>query len=667
MATAQYIGARYVPVLADPFEWSSEKTYEPLTIVMHEGNSYTSRQFVPKGIDITNETYWALTGNYNAQIDQYRQDVAHIRSIIPADAFSSVDTVKGYIDSALDSIDAEITNQITEGFHNRDAFVTPEMFGAKGDGITDDTQAWQLAVNSGKNVIAANKIYLCSEIRVTKNITIDCAGCEFICTGNTLFNIEGSVTATLYAQYPYARNQFDYQIASAAYRNYTGFAMLRGDNNFEPSRTYYVGGFVCTFNNGYMSNRYPIPVNNTNIDLIDPITVTLKNISEITFNSAPTRDRNIIKITYGKNCVIKNIKLTSDGYNGILLQSCLNCTVDNINYSRESVFTGDNYLIDIADSSYCTVQNCYLFNKNWHCVTTGGTYLCYCNRVINSVLLNESGLAYDDHENALGTTLQNSIIASCYVTGMCFIDNVIILQEKVGTTNNCLIRVSPCGIKENATYTIRNVTFAATTISPAYFGIWFTKSYQETGHTYYLTNVSIDNVKNINSEVAECTIRLNSGNADYTTVYGEVSINNTNLWTYTLSGASLQYTDIDNFILTVSNCNNAVIGYNQSYNCNILKISNCTVRLGAGNCKELHVDNSTINPSSACTITDLFMGTNLKGRISSGAIANTTKVIVNGYAADNNDMSILGIVKTPNGTPYYVYIADDGTLTTARL
>lgn len=69
----QYIGARYVPLFADPAEWDNTKTYEPLTIVLHEGNSYTSRQYVPAGIDITKTEYWALTGNYNAQIEAYRQ------------------------------------------------------------------------------------------------------------------------------------------------------------------------------------------------------------------------------------------------------------------------------------------------------------------------------------------------------------------------------------------------------------------------------------------------------------------------------------------------------------------------------------------------------------------------------------------------------------------
>ena len=75
MAVTQYVGARYVPVFADPLEWSNTREYEPLTIVLHNSNSYTSRQAVPTGINISNETYWALTGNFNAQIMQMQTQV----------------------------------------------------------------------------------------------------------------------------------------------------------------------------------------------------------------------------------------------------------------------------------------------------------------------------------------------------------------------------------------------------------------------------------------------------------------------------------------------------------------------------------------------------------------------------------------------------------------
>ena len=73
MTTRQYIGARYVPILDG--DWDITKDYEPLVIVSYQGNSYTSRTFVPHGTAITNETYWALTGNYNAQVEAYRQEV----------------------------------------------------------------------------------------------------------------------------------------------------------------------------------------------------------------------------------------------------------------------------------------------------------------------------------------------------------------------------------------------------------------------------------------------------------------------------------------------------------------------------------------------------------------------------------------------------------------
>lgn len=79
-----------MPLFADPIEWDKTKTYEPLTIVYHQGNSYTSRQSVPAGVAITDTTFWALTGNYNAQIEQYRKETASKLSNVTTDG-----TLKG--------------------------------------------------------------------------------------------------------------------------------------------------------------------------------------------------------------------------------------------------------------------------------------------------------------------------------------------------------------------------------------------------------------------------------------------------------------------------------------------------------------------------------------------------------------------------------------------
>lgn len=76
MAVNKYIGMRYVPIIKGA--WDSLQEYEPLSIVIHEGNSYTSKTHVPSGIEITNEQYWVKTGDYNAQIVQYQQDVKNL-------------------------------------------------------------------------------------------------------------------------------------------------------------------------------------------------------------------------------------------------------------------------------------------------------------------------------------------------------------------------------------------------------------------------------------------------------------------------------------------------------------------------------------------------------------------------------------------------------------
>lgn len=131
MAVREYVGARYVPLFADPLQWSNTRTYEPLTIVVNQGNSYTSRQFVPTGIAISNEDFWALTGNYNAQVEQYRQEVAGLESNVK-ELGANLKTTQGDLSALTARVEA------VEGLT-----VTPEQFGAKADGMTNDLTAFK--------------------------------------------------------------------------------------------------------------------------------------------------------------------------------------------------------------------------------------------------------------------------------------------------------------------------------------------------------------------------------------------------------------------------------------------------------------------------------------------------------------------------------------------
>ena len=105
MGTRQYIGARYVPKFANPIAWDSANSYEALTIVTYNGTSYTSKKSVPAGTAITNTEYWVATGNYNAQVELYRQEVERLAET----ATKSFDTVMDMVNGNCENGDRVAT------------------------------------------------------------------------------------------------------------------------------------------------------------------------------------------------------------------------------------------------------------------------------------------------------------------------------------------------------------------------------------------------------------------------------------------------------------------------------------------------------------------------------------------------------------------------------
>lgn len=96
MSSIQYIGMRYVPKFDG--EWDESKTYEALVIVTDQFNtSYTSRRAVPAGTPLTDVTYWAPTGIFNAQLYAYRAEVIRLQ-----------EEIENILDS-LDELDDRVT------------------------------------------------------------------------------------------------------------------------------------------------------------------------------------------------------------------------------------------------------------------------------------------------------------------------------------------------------------------------------------------------------------------------------------------------------------------------------------------------------------------------------------------------------------------------------
>lgn len=160
-----YIGLRYVPKIIGV--WDNTKEYEALSIVVYEGNSYTSKMIVPIGVDIHNEQYWVMTGNYNAQVANLSNQVeVAVRQILDyATDFEKfkTDMMKLYNDFTVDADGKiedkleEVEQTLTSRYEAFQSFVTRalEEYRSEMDTFTADTQAKYTAfMDNANNTIA---------------------------------------------------------------------------------------------------------------------------------------------------------------------------------------------------------------------------------------------------------------------------------------------------------------------------------------------------------------------------------------------------------------------------------------------------------------------------------------------------------------------------------
>jgi hypothetical protein len=144
MSVREYIGARYIPLFAEPAEWDASRTYEPLTVVTYQGDSYTSRQSVPANVPLTDTTYWAHTGNYNAQIEQYRREVFTYN-----DRITATESANATQDSQLAGTRASGLKSLIETNGAQIGTIADQLAGASPSGLLTK-------INANETDIAAN-------------------------------------------------------------------------------------------------------------------------------------------------------------------------------------------------------------------------------------------------------------------------------------------------------------------------------------------------------------------------------------------------------------------------------------------------------------------------------------------------------------------------------
>lgn len=548
--------------------------------------------------------------------------------------------------------------------------VTPEMFGAYGDGTHDDSASWNKAVSVKRDVKAFEKTYhLTQKINVTDNIEIDCGGASFTTTVNTVFDITGEVITSLANENNYSANDKDYTISNTDYLSYSGYAFVHGNNNFQESRSNYLGGFTCIFNNGKIGQSYPIPVENTVIDIVKPITMTLKNIKGITHATPTTYNTLSIKLSYGVGCRIENIYCKkAEAYATIWINKSLNINIDNINITQDANLSDNvSYIIYIGDSSYCNTTNSYLFNKQWHCWTTSGDFLCYKNTCTNCEFISETGVGLQDHENALGTSIENCTATCMGLSGMASVKNVVIETRLFSSQKRCTLSLMPMTIKENAVYFVDGVKFNADpdTAHP-YVGVWFSNSPQVTGKTYYFNIATIKNVYSNVRATTYCTTSDTTGSYNL----GKVIIDNCQL-EISLKRNGENYWVITNNEVFVNNINYYItdrqsdFGTSNNDQWNKVTITNSTFRQVRGVAVDVTL-NSVLTTSyiSNLSVSGKLNGCNILSRIAPAVILGASDVQIDSMLYSVNDKWFN--INSKSGTTYYQHI-DSGAFVTATV
>ena len=572
-------------------------------------------------------------------------------------------------------------------------YVTPEMFGAAGDGTTDDTAAWQTAVDTGLSVKATKKNYKCGKIAVTNNIEIDCNGADFVCTDTTLFDFTGNVETTLTGESDYSAGQANYALSGTGYTDYTGFVMLKGDNNFEESRSYYYGGFVGKTENGVLNQAYPIDVTKVggiDVLIITPITATLTNVGSIKHPDVAGTVKSV-SFLYGLNCVVENVNSqNADSYDYILFEKCLNCTAKNLNITMAHGTAGtDSYTVALVDSSFCVLENSILFNRYWHCVTTGGNYLCFHNDVHDCVMDSYSGVAFSDHENACSTIIHDCEISCATIQATATVERLVI-KSRVSTGNPCTLVVNHHTDSRLCATTIRNVTFMPENDSTNVGILISAYSQGVSGKTYYIDNIEIEDIYLVGGEVyGRIALNFISSNPDnHTYVMGKVIVANSMLDVYCNTVASATWVNITNYRLIVSDVYSEVtfksggsyttraniIGANANAIYNYVQVNNCRLRgiQGKFTTLELHGVRVQNSMSKVSVLAKNFIATGVELYILNNfwfptdATYDLSFITISDLKGYNNKNVWYNVYAKASGVVYYQYW-DNGTLTTAQI
>lgn len=359
MSEIQYVGARYVPKFSDPITWQGGKSYEALTIVTYNNDSYTSKIPVPANIGnpADNPDYWVLTGNYNSQVEEYRK---------------ATEEVKNSLDTKAKRIS------------------TPENYGAIGDGVADDYQAIQSAIDNNDVVILdGTKTYL-----VNTTPYVSHSGFMLVGNGAKIKKSDGHTTAFyIGTDNSDIQNVIISNVEFIGNNNLTNdFPVIRvtvtNDSHFiynllfENCIIHDTNGYgIGLYNDSTTASHLRATVSNCYLYNIGGVGICCGRVEAKLINNTCTGSgaESITLDNMSANSIIDSNTLSGFKISGIGTDGAKNCV-----YSKNVIISNNNYPGLTLSSNQGICDNC-IITDNAISNTNQGVYISHCtNTIVNN-------------------------------------------------------------------------------------------------------------------------------------------------------------------------------------------------------------------------------------------------------------------------------------------
>lgn len=374
---------------------------------------------------------------------------------------SEINRISGNISDSLDAVATKgvtvpagsnsddlpiLIAQIQTGSGASLNYVTPEQFGAVGDGVTDDSQAIQDACDAGYDIyFESNKTYyIPSAITIDHDIHLHGGENTVIKTEtvsgsmNNVFVVSGTLkkTTTLTTDYDSdgstdnAGNQFT--LTDMTGINIDDIMLITAtDQYYNYARQYYYLGGTLLIGDIYDGHLYtttnlPFDIENTEnvtVEIYSAPVAIIENLNFVADMDSGGNYKYLIQLNQCRNSIVRNCRMVEMD-NGIRIYNCFNTLIESVELAKSKELNsrqGDGYAIAIYSSTNTTVDRVNAICSQ-SCVCLSG------NTTVMNTLIKHCTLSAECRQNAIGSheNSYNTVIEDCTVTGINVLGTAII-------------------------------------------------------------------------------------------------------------------------------------------------------------------------------------------------------------------------------------------------